>query len=142
MNTRSTKYAIFGAAIIAASLFTTPATAGGPAHRLPADTGRTYPTYELRVVTMPAAGHMLTVQLVNKDTGQLVTNADVSMQHLVWLGYKAVPQSQMVLVALEPDGKGDYVCAREHVRRGERVVFRAHVTGEPSGTWTTLALNT
>ncbi len=115
--------------------------AGGPPHRLPADYGRPVPVYEIKVVGMPSSGRPLTVEVVNKQTGELVTNAHVSMQHWAWIGMKAVPQTQLVLVALDPDGRGDYVCTREHLHPGERVTFRAHVPGEPSGTWTELALN-
>ena len=90
---------------------------------------------------MPSAGHPLTVQVINKESGQPVTNADVSMQHWVWAGMKAVPQMQRVLVALDSDGRGNYVCMREHLRPGEQVTFRAHIPGDASGTWTTASLN-
>ena len=117
------------------------ANAGGQIHRLPTDYGTAYPAYEIRIASMPTAGHMLTIQLVDKQTGQLITNADVSMQHLAWRGMKAVPQYAPVLVALDPDGRGNFVCMREHLRSGERIVVRAHVNGEQGGTWSTLALS-
>ena len=143
MNTNTNRTIRISSVFAVAALLTSlvAANAGGPAHKLPTDFGQPTPSYEIKVVGMPSAGHPLTVQVVNRDTGQLVTNAQVSMQHLVWAGNKSVPQNQLLLVPLESDGRGDYVCMREHLRPGEHVTFRAHVSGDASGTWTTVALN-
>jgi hypothetical protein len=143
MNTNSKKTTVFGAIVAATALLASvgPASAGGPTHRMPANYGKPHQAYEIKIVSIPTAGHMLTVQLVNKQTDKIITDADVSMQHWVWKGMKAVPQTQMALVSLETDGHGDFVCSREHVRPEENVVLRAHVSGEPSRTWTTLTLN-
>lgn len=138
MNTRSKKTIALSAAIVAAALFAGPATAGGQTHRLPADYGKTYPTYEITVVNMPFEGSPLTVQLVNKDTGQLVTNAYVTMQHRHWLGVKGVPQYQRVQLSLTPDGRGDYVCQNGPLFAGDKIVLSAHVPGEPSSIWLTV----
>ena len=77
------------------------------------------------------------VRLVNVATGLPVANAHVTMQHTVWLGIKAAPQIQRVLLALEPDGRGDYVCSRGALSAGEKLVLRAHVPGESTATWKT-----
>jgi hypothetical protein len=74
---------------------------------------------------------------VNVATGQPVANAHVSMEHAVWQGIKAAPQVQRVLVALEPDGRGDYICSRGPLPPGEKIVLRAHVPGESTATWKT-----
>lgn len=131
------------ATIAAAALFGTvvAASAGGQSHVLPADYGKTYPTYQFKIVSMPPAGTTLTVQLVNTETGQLVTNAHVTMQHTVSLGIKAVPQVQRILLPLEPDGRGDYVCSHGPLPSGDPIVLRAHVPGESSATWLTVAPN-
>lgn len=141
MKTNLTKIAALGSAIVAATLIAGSAYGGGQMHRMPADYGRTYPAYEFKVVSVPSAGTPLTVQLMNKDAGQLVADAHVTMQHSVWLGIKATPQVQRVQLALTPDGRGDYTCTRGGLIAGEKIVLRAHVPGEPSGTWTTIALN-
>ncbi len=141
MNTNSKKTTMFGAVIMSAALLAGTAVAGGQIHKLPADYGKTYPTYEFKIVNAPSARTPLTVQLVNRNTGQLVTDAHVTMQHTVWLGIKAAPQVQQVQLPLTPDGRGDYVCSRGTLRPGESVVLRGHVPGEPSATWTTIALN-
>ena len=130
-------------AFVAAALLATvsAANAGGQAHVMPSDYGRTYPTYEFKIVGTPSAAAPFTVQLVNAATGQPVTNAHVTMQHTVWLGNKAAPQVQRVLVALEPDGRGDYGCLREHLRAGEQLTLRGHVPGESSASWDTVQVN-
>jgi len=130
-------------AFVAAALLATvtAAGAGGQRHVMPADYGQTHPTYEFKIVTAPSAQAPLTVQLLNVATGQPVTDAHVTMRHTVWLGIKAAPQVQHVLVALEPDGQGDYVCPSEHMRAGEELTLRAHVPGESSATWFTIADN-
>jgi hypothetical protein len=142
MNT-NLKNTVFGAVIVAAALLASvgSANAGGQTHRMPADYGKTYPTYELKVVGVPAADAPFTVQLVNDATGELVANAHVTMQHSIWLGMKAAPQVQRVQVALEPNGRGNYVCASGHLLGGEKIVLRAHVPGESSATWLTVASN-
>ena len=142
MNTNLKNNAL-GALVAAAALLASvgSAIAGGQIHRMPADYGKTTPTYEFKVVGVPAADAPFTVQLVNDATGQLVENAHVTMQHSVWLGMKAAPQVQRVQVALEPDGRGNYVCASGHMLDGEKIVLRAHVPGESSATWLTVATN-
>jgi hypothetical protein len=139
MNTNRKIATARRAAIVAAALLATAmaATAGGQRHVMPADYGQTHPTYEFRIVSLPSAATPLTVQLVNTAPGQPVANAHVTMQHMVWQGIKAVPQFQRVLVALEPDGRGDYVCARGPLPAGEKIVLRAHVPGESTATWKT-----
>ena len=137
-NTIARSTAFVAAALLAA---VTAASAGSPRHLMPADYGQTHPAYAFKIVGTPSADAPLAVQLVNAATGQLVTNAHVSMQHTVWLGIKAAPQIQHVLVALESDGRGDYVCANGHMLAGEKIVLRAHVPGESSATWLTVASN-
>ena len=143
MNTNLKNPVARSATFAAAALLATTmsASAGGQPPAMPADYGKTTPTYEIKVLGVPAADAPITVQLVNDATGQLVTNAHVTMQHAVWLGMKAAPQVQRVQVALEPDGRGNYVCAGAHLLNGEKIVLRAHVPGESSATWLTLAAN-
>jgi hypothetical protein len=143
MNTKSKKTNRISITLAAMAMIASIATAnaGAPMHKLATSSDQPATTYEIKVVGMPSEGHPLTVQVINKQTGQLMSGADVSMQHLVWAGAKAVPQMQLRLIALDSDGRGDFVCLREHLRPGERVVIRAHVPGELSGTWTTVALN-
>lgn len=139
MNTNSMKSAIFVGALVAAALFAGPSLAGGQIHRMPADYGKTYPTYEIRIVNVPSGSNTpLTVQVMNKEGGELVANADVTMQHRRWLGIKAVPQFQQVQLVLRPDGRGDYVCQNGPLLAGDKIVLRAHVPGEPSSTWLTV----
>lgn len=143
MNTNTNGTTRIAVALATMALLTsfTAANAGSPQHKLAVSYDQQTATYEIKVVGMASAGHLLTVQVSNKETGQLVTNADVSMQHWVWAGIKAVPQMQRVLVALDSDGHGNYICMREHLRPSEQVTFRAHIPGDVSGTWTTIALN-
>ena len=143
MNTNTKSTTRISAALATVALLATfaPANAGGPPHKLPINYDQPTATYEIKVVGMPSSGHPLTVRVINEETGQPVTNADVSMQHWVWAGVKAVPQMQHVLVALDSDGHGNYVCTREHLRPGEQVTFRAHVPGDASGTWATVSLD-
>ncbi|MDE1940162.1 MAG: hypothetical protein KGI68_14160 [Alphaproteobacteria bacterium] len=139
MNTNSKKTAIFSGVIVATALLAGPAAAAGSIHRLPAGYGETYPTYEIRIVNVPSGQSTpLTVQVVNKETGQLVTDAEVSMQHRHWLGIKGVPQYQRVQLELTPDGHGDYVCNNGPLLAGDKIVLRGHVPGEPSSTWLTV----
>ncbi|MDE2183990.1 MAG: hypothetical protein KGJ78_13305 [Alphaproteobacteria bacterium] len=136
MNTKSKRSLVLGVAISVVSLLSGPAAAGGQTHRLPAGYGKTYPIYEIRIVNVRSGqGGPLTVQVVNKDTGELITNAEVTMRHRRWLGIKAVPQYQGVQLALRPDGRGDYVCPNGPLNRGDKIVLSAHVPGEPSSTW-------
>lgn len=139
MNTNRKIAAARRAAIVAAALLATAmaANAGGQKHVMPADYGQTHPKYEFKIVSLPSGATPLTVQFVNTATGQPIENAHVTMEHTVWLGNKAAPQTQRVLVALRPDGQGDYVCAAEHMRAGEKFVLRGHVPGESSATWKT-----
>ena len=143
MNTNLKNTIARSAAFVAAALLATvtAANAGSPRHLMPADYGQTHPAYTFKIVGTPSATAPLTVQLVNAATGQLVTDAHVSMRHTVWLGLKAAPQFQHVLVALEPDGQGDYTCAGGHMLAGEKIVLRAHVPGQSSATWLTVASN-
>ncbi len=143
MNTNRKTAAARRAAFVAAAVFATvtAAGAGGQKHVMPADYGQTHPAYEFKIVSLPSAATPLTVQFVNIATGQPVANAHVTMQHMVWQGNKAAPQTQRVLVALRPDGQGDYVCAAEHMRAGEQLELRAHVPGESSATWDTIRVN-
>lgn len=139
MNTNSKKTAVLVGAIVATALFAGSAVAGGPMHKLPADYGKTYPTYEIHIVNVPSGQSTpLTVQVVNKETGQLVTDAEVTMQHRHWLGIKGVPQYQQVQLELTPDGHGDYVCNNGPLLAGDKIVLRAHVPGDPSSTWLTV----
>ncbi len=136
MNTNSKRTAAFVGAFVATALFAGSAVAGGQAHRLPADYGKTSPTYEIRIVNMPSGETApLTVQVVNKETGQLVTDAEVTMQHRHWLGFKGVPRYRRVQLELKPDGHGDYVCNNGPLLAGDKIVLRAQVPGEPSSTW-------
>jgi len=139
MNTNRKIAAACSAAFVAAALLAivTAAGAGGQRHVMPADYGQTHPVYEFKIVSLPSAATPLTVQLANIATGQPVANAHVTMQHMVWQGIKAVPQIQRVLVALEPDGRGDYICSRGPLPAGEKIVLRAHVPGESTATWKT-----
>jgi hypothetical protein len=141
MNTHRNSAGVRRATYVAAALLATVATAnaGGRTHVMPADYGQTHPTYEFKVVSLPSAESPLTVQLVNVATGQPVANAHVTMRHTVWLGSKGSPQTQRVLVALQPDGRGDYICSRGGLLAGEKIVLRAHVPGESSATWVTVA---
>jgi hypothetical protein len=143
MKTNTTKLTLISATIALTAMAASfaAANAGGPPHKLPADSERSAAVYDIKVVGIPSVGHPLIVQVVKKATGEAVTNADVSMQHWVWAGMKAVPQSRFVLVPLDTDGYGDYVCGREHLRPGDRVVIHAHVPGDASGTWATVALD-
>ena len=70
MNT-NLKNNAFGAVIVATALLASvgSANAGGQTHRMPADYGKTTPTYEIKVLGMPAADAPVTVQLVNEATG-------------------------------------------------------------------------
>jgi len=137
-NTVARSATFVAAALIAAA---TAANAGSPTHLMPADYGQAHPAYAFKIVGTPSAAAPLTIQLVNSATGLPVTNAHVSMQHTVWLGVKAAPQFQRVFVAMETDGRGDYVCASGHMLAGEKIVLRAHVPGESSATWFTVASN-
>jgi hypothetical protein len=139
MNTNRKIAAARSAAFVAAALLTTvtAADAGGQRHVMPADYGQTHPAYEFKIVSLPSAATPPTVQFMNTATGQLVANAHVTMQHMVWQGIKTVPQFQRVLVALEPDGRGDYVCSRGPLPAGEKIVLRAQVPGESTATWKT-----
>jgi len=143
MNTNLKNTVARSAAFVAAALLAavTAASAGAPRHLMPSDYGQTHPAYTFKIVGTPSAAVPLTVQLVNSATGQPVINAYVSMQHSVWLGVKSAPQIQRVFVALEPDGRGDYVCASGHMLSGEKIVLRAHVSGESTSTWVTVASN-
>ncbi len=143
MNTNLKNTAARCATFVAAALLAvvTAASAGSPRHMMPSDYGQTHPAYAFKIVGTPSAAAPLTVQLVNTVTGKLVTDAHVSMLHTVWLGVKAATQIQHVLVAMEPDGRGDYVCASGHMLAGEKIVLRAHVPGESSVTWLTVASN-
>ncbi len=142
MNTNHKSHSVLPTIAVAAALLASvgSASAGGQRHVLPADYGKTYPIYEFKIVTESSGTTPLTVQLVNAETGQLVRNAHVSMRHTVWLGIKAVPQFQRTFLALQPDGRGDYVCSRGPLRAGERIVMRAHVPGESSATWETVVV--
>jgi len=136
MNTNLKNTAARAAFVAAAFLATfAAANAGGQRHVMPADYGQSHPAYAFKIVTAPSAGTPLTVQLVNEATGALVTNAHVTMQHTVWLGIKAAPQTQRVLLALEPDGHGNYVCNRGPLPEGQQLVLRAHVPGVSAATW-------
>jgi hypothetical protein len=139
MNTTPKIAAARRAAFVAAAVFATAmaAGAGGQRHVMPADYGQSHPAYEFKIVSLPSAQTSLTVQLVNIATGQPVANAHVTMQHMMWRGIKAAPQFQRVLVALEPDGRGDYICSRGPLPAGEKIVLRAHVPGESTATWIT-----
>ncbi|MDE2135693.1 MAG: hypothetical protein KGJ49_13985 [Alphaproteobacteria bacterium] len=142
MNTNARKTTLIAAATIAAALLAGPAVAGGQFHRMPADYGKMFPTYEIRIVNVPSGRTTpLTIQVINKETGELVTNADVTMRHRHWLGIKGVPQFQYVQLALKPDGRGDYVCPNGALFYGDKIILRAQIPGEPSATWVTLAAN-
>jgi len=143
MNTNMKNTVARSAAFVVAALLATvmAANAGSPTHLMPADYGQAHAAYAFKIVGTPSAAAPLTIQLVNSATGQPVTNAHVSMQHTVWLGVKAAPQFQRVFVAMETDGRGDYVCASGHMLAGEKIVLRAHVPGESSATWFTVASN-
>ena len=143
MNTNLKNTVARGAAFVAAALLAavTAASAGAPRHLMPSDYGQAHPAYAFKFVGTPSAATPLTIQLVNSATGQPITNAHVSMQHTVWLGVKAAPQFQRVFVAMETDGRGDYACASGHMLAGEKIVLRAHVPGESTATWLTVASN-
>jgi hypothetical protein len=96
--------------------------------------------YDIRLVA-PITDGRLTVQVINKKTGQLVTNAHVSMRHWVPGHAKNAPGPQQAMVPLEPDGHGGYVCMREHIGKGDRVEVRAHVPGDLEGTWAELTID-
>ena len=96
--------------------------------------------YDIRLVT-PITDGRLTVQVINKQTGQPVTNAHVSMRHWVPGHAKNAPGPQHVMVPLESDGHGGYVCTREHIGKGERVEIRAHIPGDLEGTWAELTID-
>ncbi len=134
---------VIGTVFLAGALltFTGVANAGGQFHKMPAEANQTDPAYEIRMVTMPGQGHPLTVQVINKQTGQPVTNAHVTMRHWVPGHVKNAPGPQQAMIPLEPDGHGGYVCTREHVGHGERVVLRAHVPGDLEGTWAELTID-
>ena len=137
MNTKRTMLRTAFAATASLAMFAA-ANAGAPRHIMPADYGRTHLAYEFKVVGTPSPDAPFVVQLLNTATGQPVVDAHVTMQHTVWLGLKAMPQVQRALVAMESDGKGNYVCADKH---GGQIVLRAQVPGESSGTWFTVAAN-
>ena len=137
MNTKHTMLRTAFAATALLAMFAA-ANAGAPRHIMPADYGRTHLAYEFKVVGTPSANTPFVVQLSNTATGQLITNAHVTMQHTVWLGLKATPQVQRALIAMESDGNGNYVCADKH---GGQIVLRAQLPGESTGTWFTVAAN-
>ena len=134
----NTKYATLRAAFAATALLAmlAAANAGAPRHVMSADYGRAHQIYAFKVIGTQSSDVPLVVQLLSTATGQPIANANVTMLHKVWLGPKAVPQIQRVLVAMEPDGKGNYVCADKH---GGQIVLRANVPGESSATWLTVA---
>lgn len=142
MRTNRKKTMAIGAALVAAALFATaePAIAGGQRHVLPADYGQVQPAYEFRIVSAPSANTPLVVQLVNTKTGQPVSDAHISLLRPTYLGIKAVPMFQNILMPLKPDGVGDYVYSGERLVQGERLTLRGHVPGEPSATWETIVV--
>ncbi len=117
------------------------ANAGGQIHRMPADANQANTAYDIRVVTMPGQGRPLTVQVINKNTRQAVTNAQVTMRHWTYAHIKGAPLPQNAMIPLDPDGHGGYVCTREHVGQGEHIIIRAQVPGEPPGTLTELTID-
>ncbi len=142
MKTNSKKNSVIVGAVVAAALLAGPAIAGGQMHRMPADYGKSFPAYEIRLVNVPSDGAaLLTVQVVNKETGQLVTNANVTMRHRRWLGIKGVPQFQYVQLALTSDGRGDYVCENGPLLAPDKIVLSAQVPGESQTTWLSVAAN-
>ncbi len=142
MKINHLKRTALGTALFAAALLATaePVTAGGQRHVLPADQNQMHPAYEFRIVSGPSANTPLVVQLVNMETGRAVSNAHISILRPAYLGIKAVPMFQNILMPLKPDGRGDYVYSGERLQQGERLTLRGHVPGEPSATWETVVV--
>ncbi len=142
MKTKQKKTVAIGAAFVAAALFATaePVTAGNSRHVLPSDYGQARPAYEFRIITAPSANASLVVQLVNTRTGQPVSDAHISILRPAYLGIKAVPMFQSILMPLKPDGRGDYVYSGERLAQGERLTLRGQVPGESSATWETVVV--
>lgn len=113
--------------------------ATGQPHARPA-AAATDSAYDIRIV-MPITDGRLTVQVFNKQTGQLVPNAHVTMRHWVPGHAKNAPGPQQTMVPLDADGHGGYICTREHIGKGERVEVRAHVPGDFDGTWAELTID-
>ena len=141
MKTNFVKAFVFGLAFATAAVvgMGSAAIAAGRTHTLSATTPADG-AYDIKLVTPIAAGR-LTVQVVNKKTGELVTNAHVAMRHWVPGHKKNAPGPEQDMIPLESDGHGGYVCMREHVGHGERIVVRAHVPGDLEGTWSELTID-
>ncbi len=137
MKTNRKKTGVIGAALVAAALFATaePVIAGSQRHVLPADYGQVQPAYEFRIVIAPSANTPLVVQLVNTKTGQPVADTHISLLRPAYLGIRAAPMFQNILMPLKTDGHGHYVYLGERLEQGERLTLRGHVPGESSATW-------
>lgn len=142
MKKKLKRTAAIGAAMAAAALFVSaePADAGGQRHVMPASYGQAHPAYEFRIISAPSVSMPLMVQLVDTKTDEPVSEAHISILRPIYLGLKAAPMFQHVLVPLKPDGRGNFVYSGERLEKGERLTLRGHVPGEPSVTWETIVV--
>ncbi len=125
-------------ATFAALLALQSASAGPPAHRMPAAYGQKQPTYQLKVASAPVVGAPLVVTLINQADGQQVQGGEVTALRPVFLGPKASPMFHSVSVVLTRNADGSFVCAGEHHVAGERLTLRGAGPGDASPVWLTL----
>ena len=121
--------------LAAVLLLTTPAVAGSPMHRLAA----AQPSYELKTDGAPQAGKPLFVTLVDRSSGQVMTDGQVAVLRPVYRGPKAVPSIQYEAEALPQTADGRFVCASEHHAAG--VTLRGAGPAGMSPVWLTLKTN-
>lgn len=123
------------AATVAVLMVPSAAAGNGP-HRMPADYGRSQPSYELKVSGAPEVGRPLVISLV--DQGQVVRDGEVVVMRPVYLGQKASPSVRWVPVALERDADGNFVCNGDHHVPGAQLTLRGEGPAGRSPVWLTL----
>lgn len=121
------------------ALMITPAFAGGPVHRMPADYGQPQPVYQLKLVAAPVAGQPIVVALLDAN-GRQVSNGGVEMVHAVNRGIKASPMIQYVPVPLAHDTNGYFVCMGKH-HSGEVVALRGFGPAGKASVWLNVTIS-